>query len=565
MNKLLLVIKFIYTKLPWRIQQIMKIIFSYIRERPYPHSDFPLIGKKKSLFSIRRSYLNEPLVFNNAKHAYYSRIYSDSRNKDTDLIEENASRTAIEILPCDFFKTYQQSYEESMAFQVANINNFGLLNVELSNGSQKQKFELNDNGRFISLAGVTGSTIKIESSEGFILSPPIARKQKTKNKRRLVLCLFVDGLVDRSILEIEDLSEMMPNTAKFFDTGFDFRNHHVNSDWTLPSIASIFSGRYTHNHGLYDPHKIIELGGSFPILSEYFKESQYVTFNSGGSGRISPAHGYTKGFDRTIYRALPPAQEVIANFFEHNRVFYERDQFAFLQFNDLHHNLSIVPDYSVMNSIDLGTLAFALNPNLKKEKSVHSKKNVDESISYIERIKRLDYYLNTLYQHIENYYDMNEVSVSLFSDHGQSFLTSDEFPLSNSRTKTIFLLRSGGKIGKKVDEFTEGVDIFNTVLSDAGISFDANIDGNLPIALGGLIERKYSFSQSIYPGQTYKAVINSTEGKYIYETEMPVDANGVINHVNSSVKILSNSNISKKIFTENQVKEIIKLKLTLNN
>ena len=135
-------------------------------------------------------------------------------------------------------------------------------------------------------------------------------------------------------------------------------------------------------------------------------------------------------------------------------------------------------------------------------------------------------------------------------------MSDDTHPLATARTKAIWLLKSGDKRGSNVQEFTEGVDIFNTVLSDAGINFDHNIDGKLPMACGGQNERSFSFSQSIYPGQTYKAVINSDHGRYTYESETPVENNGVINHKNPIVKISKVDNI-KGAFTEEQVKKIV--------
>ena len=106
-------------------------------------------------------------------------------------------------------------------------------------------------------------------------------------------------------------------------------------------------------------------------------------------------------------------------------------------------------------------------------------------------------------------------------------------------------------------EHTEGVDIFNTILSDAEINFDHNIDGKLPRAFGGESERDFSFTQSIYPGQTYKAVINSDHGRYTYETKTPVGNNAVINHKNPTIIINQNNN-TKNSFTEDQVKNIVR-------
>ncbi len=554
-----LVIQAIYTKLPWRIQQIMKLYLSFLRELPYPHSDFPLTGKK-SFFSIRRSLIESPLIFNNESNHYYSRIYSDSRRKDIDIVEENTFRTSVEILPCSFFRSLSLMAKENEAFQISKNSAFDLLSVTVTKKKKEESFDLHDNDRFVSIVARPGASIKIDAKRGFIASKPINFNQKINKKRRLVLFLFVDGLVDRSILGYDHLNEIMPNTASFFNDGFDFRNHYVNSEWTLPSFASIFSGRYSHNHGLYDPHKVVELGGSFLTMSQHFKKSKYITFSSGGNPRISPSHGYVKGFDRTIYRSMPPAQEVISNFFEHNRVFKKRDQFVFLQFNDLHHNLSIVPDFSVMNSMEPHVLASALNPNIKKNtKSVFTEEDNDKKKTYIERVRRVDYYLNNLYQYIEKNYDNDKVSVCMCGDHGQAYLTKDSHPLSDARTKAVWLFKSGGKAGKQVGEYTEGVDIFNTVLHDAGVEFDnSEVDGQLPVALGGSVERSCSFSQSIYPGQTYKAVINRPDGKFLYETEQPVGCDGVINHKNAFVTASTTKVIVDKSTIKGEIMKFIR-------
>jgi hypothetical protein len=557
--------KTIYNKSSWGVRQVINLLHSLISEPPYPFSDFPLIGKK-SLFSIRSSFIEKQLSFDNDNDniSYYSRIYNDSRRRAIDLVEENVARTTVEVVPAMFYKKYSKLLKEDMLFHVARSGNFGQLNFEVTNEVQKkekQTFVLSDNNRFLSFLGSAGDDIKIDASEGLIVSPPIPTKQHIKQKRRLVLFMFVDGLVDRSILGYKNLNSIMPNTADFFNDAFDFRNHYVNSEWTLPSMASIFSGKYTHNHGLFDPKKIVDIGGSYQILSQYFKDNNYTTFNVGGIGRISPVLGYVKGFDRTIYQNSMPVHEVISNFMEHDRIFNKRDKFVFLQFSDLHHNLSVVPDSSVMSNLSPNTLASMLDPFIQHKKSVYNAKNDDKRRIFIERIKRLDFYLKTIYQYVENTYDRNEVSVCLFSDHGQAYLTDDSHPLSDARTKGTWLFKSGDKSGGKVDEYTEAVDIFNTILSDAGIIFDTKIDGQLPMALGGLTERSCTFSQSIYPGQTYKAVINSVDAKYIYSTEMPVDNDGKINHKNATVKIFPEKNIINKILTDNEVKEFIMNKL----
>ena len=76
-----------------------------MEERPYPFSDFPLIGPKR-FFSIRKSYLDMPLLFENDDSAYYSKIHNDSREFDTDVAERDVFRTSIEIIPGKLLKSH---------------------------------------------------------------------------------------------------------------------------------------------------------------------------------------------------------------------------------------------------------------------------------------------------------------------------------------------------------------------------------------------------------------------------------------------------------------------------
>lgn len=553
--KIKVILIYIFKSLPWKLQQIIKLLITIFCETPYPHSDFPLIGKKQ-FFSIRSSYLDKALKFNNDEFEYYSKIYNDPRAIDTDLAEIDVSRTSIEILPGRLLKNYKSSVKNNSIFQISKVNP-SAVNIKIKKKNNEDIFNLSiKSNRFISFFEESGTNIEIKSKENFFISMPAAIDQKIKHKKKMVLLLFVDGLVDRSVLGYDNLEDIMPYTAKFFQGGFDFRNHYVNSEWTLPSFASIFSGQYTQTHSLFDPHKIEELGKSFNILSQYFKYDQYSTLSIGGNPRISPSHGYVKGFDRSIYRSFMPAQEVISNFLEHNLVFNKRDQFCFLQLNDLHHNLPVVPDFSVMSSLHSKDLASVFNPIAKNIKSVWSSKNNDKKKVFIERIRRLDGHLNIIYKYLNDNYEASDISVCLTGDHGQSYLSDDAHPLSMARTKAIWLFKSGDKKGSNVMEHTEGVDIFNTILSDAEINFDHNIDGKLPRVCGGESERDFSFAQSIYPGQTYKAVINSDHGRYTYETKTPVGNNGVINHKNPTIIINQNNN-TKNSFTEEQVKNIV--------
>ena len=82
---------------------------------------------------------------------------------------------------------------------------------------------------------------------------------------------------------------------------------------------------------------------------------------------------------------------------------------------------------------------------------------------------------------------------------------------------------------REINEFTENIDIFTTILNDSKISVHSNkADSRLPLSLGGSNERKFSFSQSLYPGQTYKAIFRELNKSIYIESKQLVDQSGLI-------------------------------------
>ena len=115
------------------------------------------------------------------------------------------------------------------------------------------------------------------------------------------------------------------------------------------------------------------------------------------------------------------------------------------------------------------------------------------------------------------------------SDHGHAFLSDDQNPISIGRTKVPWMIRGGNTPQYNSFELTENIDFFNGILkcSDLKINHNNN-ESNCPTALGGKKNREFVLSQSIYPGQTYKAIIRDKAFEYEFESIMPVTSSGNI-------------------------------------
>lgn len=145
-----------------------------------------------------------------------------------------------------------------------------------------------------------GHRVEISSPFDFLVGNPIPTEADRRCKKKLVLNIFIDGLA-AEIFRDHELQRLMPNCFKFFGKSFITTNCNTNSDWTDPSVPTIFSGLYSINHRVFDETSPA-IGENYKIMSEYFQENGYTTFQVCSNYGKTPIGGYVKGFDRTIYK-----------------------------------------------------------------------------------------------------------------------------------------------------------------------------------------------------------------------------------------------------------------------
>lgn len=379
----------------------------------------------------------------------------------------------------------------------------------------------------------------IKTFDKIILGKPLPLEQKKETKNKMVLMLFIDGFA-QEILNLYNFEDIMPNTYKFFKDGSIFNNCNINGEWTLPSVPSIFSGKYTTNHKVFHPEFPNRIGEIYPIISEFFQKEGYMTFQICGDWRKTPSYGYCKGFDRTIYQSATlgsEAKDIIFNFLEHMRSFPKRNHFAWLSFFELHKiNDNYLTDISSQLESDIST--YNIQESIKK--SVFKSHDTSKISKYLSEIKRLDFYLKLIYDFVEENYN-NDYLVTILSDHGQSFIVDDseknkciyedkKNPLSSSKATVPFFIKGKSVPKQKTNELIENADIFPTILDLNGIKYDINkIDGKTIKSICGKEEKDYVYGESLYPNQTYKARIKDHENEFFFETKNKVRNDGGIN------------------------------------
>lgn len=342
-------------------------------------------------------------------------------------------------------------------------------------------------------------------------------------KTRLVLKIFIDGLSGKFIQE-NGMENIMPNCYRYFQQGFHATQCFATSEWTLPSKATINTGKYPMHHKLLHPKIRYSLEKSHKFLPEYLKEEGYFTSYICSNWRTNPLYGYSKGFDRVVYHNAMggmDCRKVVMQAVEHLEAFSEKNHYMAITLMDLH-NVPDGIDNHLISQVhtDISQRMKARNKGVT---SVQTKYDENKISKYREEIKRVDALLGVLFDFIHRKYTQEEVLVVLHSDHGQSFLEKEGMLVHDSRRIVPLMIKGNGVPNVITDELIETVDILPAILKLCDIPLPDGIDGRVPAALGGAKERDYAITHLIHPNQTYKAVVTDKRHDFHLETHEGVN------------------------------------------
>lgn len=485
------------------------IFFRLVNKKYFGLENFPL-----DMFA-RVAFYKYPFFYDNEQdQKYFAQFYKE--NLVTGNVFDIASyvKYTAEILSGYHIKSnkIELKINNESLLPVSIPNRFtdestGVIKISLNEETFTLKGLKQNSFYYLPVAASKENTmVKIESENDFIIGDPISLKQKNKNNKKLVVTIFIDGLSSKIVTK-ENISKLMPNTNMFFDNGIKFFNCISSSEWTLPSVASISSGLYSINHGVFNPRGKIEVGSGYKMLGEYFHENEYLTAKICSNQRKNPYYGYMKGFDRTIYKMHMRCNEVISAAIEHLDTFKDRDNYLWLSFFDLHHHLNAAPDINAQKKIPLKFHTY--------ERTILNSPflSFDNKLInwYENEANKLDLYLQILYSYIQQNYNMDEVLISIVSDHGQAYAGNQKELLSVQKLTTPLMFVGGGVKRSISNNIVQNIDYLPTLLNFSGIKTDKKLDGSvIDLCKGGKV-RDFSFSESIYPDRKYEASMYSKE------------------------------------------------------
>lgn len=367
---------------------------------------------------------------------------------------------------------------------------------------------------------------KLVSDQMLYIGNPIALTQDPK-KKKLVLNIFLDGF-SQKVVEEEGLENLMPYTNQFFSKGIHCGNAYTAGEWTLPSIASYVSGLTASHHHLIHDGLTYYLPEDVTVLQEYFKEAGYQTAKIDGDWRSNQVYGYGRGMDRILYQNQHlgmRADRVVADVIDHMDLMMETNQFIWMCIGDLH---DVADGFELRASVQASVPLSMRKEEGQGETSVKQDYSLNKRMAYVRQMKYVDRHLNLLYQHIERNYQDQDIIVSLFGDHGQGYLVGkEEHFLAEGRSKVGMLFRGGFEKKSVCNELISTCDYVSIMCRLAGIPMkEEETDGNLPVFFGGQTEREYVMTESIHPGDPYRAAVVSKDGAFYFTSEGLADYDG---------------------------------------
>lgn len=342
-----------------------------------------------------------------------------------------------------------------------------------------------------------GTGVKLKASSPVFFGQPHRYHSLNQTKPNLVVHLMIDALPQ--VLFDEMGYDCMPNTMNFFSENSQiYKNCFAQSEWTLSSMASVFTGQHTKDHLIYHPKENQKIGSK--TLADAFREKGYYTFSCTNIPRITPNNWFNKGFDRFVGAPNHDLNFVIEAAIDQLSCF-KTDQYLFLGIFDIHDSHGVLP----LNTQAKTEIEFQrYQPLLGNSK--------DTRIQYdTNRLQRLMVYLQYLDQKLLRLFDLidqldADVSVVMHSDHGVNFLSNTTELLGKEREKSFLFVKSPNLPNTTVQTFTELRYVGGLLSSIAGLDFCYR-----PTEPGVCI------TESIYPGKSYELAIRDKKHTVIFK------------------------------------------------
>ena len=336
----------------------------------------------------------------------------------------------------------------------------------------------------------------------------------------------------------------------------------------MPSIASMFSGLYPIQHGVFTHDKSQrELPHNIELVTEYLYKNNYRTMVYSNTLRFIPQYGYYRGVERFFHHNLTDLNldsfTITNKAIEFAETHKNENFFMFLHYMDTHPPFSLPTYFYDSNS---NTDYYHNTSKIYNKLKMHADKS-DKFISSIEntadsKLKNTDFILGNLFAYINNS-DLNKnTSVILLADHGRQYKKSEPLLLKNL-TQVPYMIKYPGSKRDIKDFYCEtNSSLYPTIMDLASLNKPEHLAGKSVFEKS---QNNYALSESLFK-KIAETSIRNNDYVYIQKTDFDY-MKGKLNleNVNKEYLFTENefetNNGENLIDKEEKIKENLKEKI----
>ena len=371
--------------------------------------------------------------------------------------------------------------------------NEDLFIIDIDGKKQEVNILYSDRIHYLRIESINSkSKLTIHFSGNFSVGKPILKKAEKKRNKKLVLHLFVDAL-SQSVLEKHPKRGLNKTTTYFTENGCSFTNVYAQSEWTLTSIPTVLTGKYTCEHGIYHPRipKIIQE----ETIAEMYSKENYRTFGAISLPKMTPLYGFDKGFEKYVYHQFAPIDTIFSYAKDFVKAYEHDDLYLFLGISDLHETHKL-QSQSCQVAFDIENVKYKpLKGNSKTPQKEIDSDRIERMLCHLEEV---DEKLKEFIDYFEKQSDI-ELTVLLHSDHGISFASDNLELLAQERIKVPVMF--------KHENINKGTDSMVRELTDIKMSLKELLDSKPYDNTFFSSSSGYAITESIYPGIPYRLTV----------------------------------------------------------
>jgi arylsulfatase A-like enzyme len=258
------------------------------------------------------------------------------------------------------------------------------------------------------------------------------------------------------------------------------------SSWTLPSVASLFTGLYPYSHGVLGVAERSFLDPPFATLAESLRERGFTTAAFVANPILLPKFGFDQGFETYSMSTYVDAEPLVEDFVAWLDEVRDFRWFGYLHLLDPHspywppererQDFAGEPPTSRDFSRDLPASVLSGEARPSDEELRHAIDLYDAEILSFDRA------LGTLRRALESRGLLDSTLLVFTSDHGEEFFEhgffGHGFDVYDETIRVPLLLRLPGRIEPgRVARQVETISIYRTVLSILDLDPPDGIEG----------------------------------------------------------------------------------------